>query len=335
MTSSVFRTFPPALLHLPQLRILDLDGNRLTEIPDTIAQMTALQQLGLGNSPLRALPPSIGGLHSLRALSITKTSIGNRSSTVGFPSQLAQLTQLRRILHYFSNLAPPPPALVDLMVNHSLGYVVGRDSTPLADIVQLTKLPCIGDTGALVTTDTEVSPELTGELSTRLLWVCGRACPRAQGLGSVPPAMVEMDPLPAEPFAPNLTVHSTGNVSVRCPGLDVLACRWALHAPPGRKVAVWISHNRLVRNMWRVPVSFVLLVNQTNVTHGALVTDWSTFTSDDLGQRFYSHGTAIFSMQINAVSGWCVTICCFWLFGCVCTSLGVCVSRLLLLLLFL
>ena len=59
---------PDSLGQLTQLQTLDLSRNQLTALPDSLGQLTQLQSLNLHNNPLTALPESLGNLSQLRDL---------------------------------------------------------------------------------------------------------------------------------------------------------------------------------------------------------------------------------------------------------------------------
>ena len=56
---------------LPQLEILDLSRNRLTEIPDDIESMKALRVFSIQNNDIRDLPNCLGSISTLRMLKLT------------------------------------------------------------------------------------------------------------------------------------------------------------------------------------------------------------------------------------------------------------------------
>ncbi len=89
-------TLPESLGQLTQLQELTLNGNRLSTLPKSLAQLTQLVRLALVGNQLSTWPEWLGQLTNLRMLSLS----GNRLSTL--PESLVQLTQLRE-LHLNSN----------------------------------------------------------------------------------------------------------------------------------------------------------------------------------------------------------------------------------------
>ena len=76
---------PDSLGQLTQLQRLILRGNRLTALPDSLGQLTQLWHLFLSDNQLTALPDSLGQLTQLRSLDLS-----NNRLTV-LPDSLGQL----------------------------------------------------------------------------------------------------------------------------------------------------------------------------------------------------------------------------------------------------
>jgi hypothetical protein len=78
---------------LPKVQILDLSRNRLTRLPDDIANMKALRVCSVMNNNLEDLPTSLGFLESLRVLKITGNPLNESLRSIldghdGSPSPL-------------------------------------------------------------------------------------------------------------------------------------------------------------------------------------------------------------------------------------------------------
>jgi Leucine-rich repeat (LRR) protein len=59
----------------PYLTTLNLTGNGLTALPDTLGQLTALTTLNLAANELTALPEALGQLIALRSLSLQRNRL--------------------------------------------------------------------------------------------------------------------------------------------------------------------------------------------------------------------------------------------------------------------
>jgi internalin A len=80
---------PESIGNLTQLRTLDLSYNKLTELPEFIGNLTRLRTLSLGGNQLTELPGSIGNLTQLRTLSLYWSPLGK------LPEFIGKLTQLQ------------------------------------------------------------------------------------------------------------------------------------------------------------------------------------------------------------------------------------------------
>src|ERR1035437_9648884 len=113
------------------VRELDLSGWNLTTIPDSIAQLTQLQQLYLKNSRITDIPDSLGELAQLRGLNLSDNQItaipsflvelgdlqslrlsGNRITAI--PDSLGELAQLRGLNLSDNQITAIPSFLVEL-----------------------------------------------------------------------------------------------------------------------------------------------------------------------------------------------------------------------------
>ena len=83
------RELPESIGQLTQLQELYLQEDKLTALPESIGRLTQLQELDLSTNALTALPESIGQLTQLQKLTLH----GNRLTTL--PGWIGRLTQLR------------------------------------------------------------------------------------------------------------------------------------------------------------------------------------------------------------------------------------------------
>ncbi|MEM6715467.1 MAG: COR domain-containing protein [Cyanobacteria bacterium P01_C01_bin.147] len=82
---------PDSLGQLTQLRSLNLSENQLTALPESLGQLTQLRSLNLSYNQLTALPESMGQLTQLQELDL----YGNQLTTL--PESLGQLFQLQTL----------------------------------------------------------------------------------------------------------------------------------------------------------------------------------------------------------------------------------------------
>lgn len=102
---------PESLCQLSALWHLNLLGNRLKSLPQAIGQLTQLEELNLTSNELRALPQSISQLSQLRILRLSRNALESLPKTFGKLAQLEelnlahnQLTSLPESFGFLSNL---------------------------------------------------------------------------------------------------------------------------------------------------------------------------------------------------------------------------------------
>jgi len=75
--------FPDAVLQLTNLKILSLVKNQITEIPDAIGQLSDLTQLDLSWNQITAIPEDIGQLSNLTELYLSYNPRGRTPDSIG------------------------------------------------------------------------------------------------------------------------------------------------------------------------------------------------------------------------------------------------------------
>jgi len=96
---------PESLDQLTQLQSLNLSSNQLTALPESLDQLTQLQSLNLSSNQLTALPESLGQLAQLQSLDLSSNRL------TALPESLGQLTQLTYLHLYGNELEFVPSAI--------------------------------------------------------------------------------------------------------------------------------------------------------------------------------------------------------------------------------
>jgi internalin A len=99
---------PESIGQLTRLQGLYLYKNQLASLPEVIGQLTRLQVLDLNNNQLASLPESIGQLTRLQGLHL------NNNQLASLPESIGQLTQLQELDLSGNQLASLPEALRQL-----------------------------------------------------------------------------------------------------------------------------------------------------------------------------------------------------------------------------
>ena len=125
---------PESLGQLTQLQSLDVASNRLTELPDWLGQLTQLQSLDLRDNKLTALPESLGQLTQLQSLDLPENKL------TALPESLGQLTQLQSLSLNTNKLTTLPESLCRLTRLQSLDLFNNQLTAPPEMLGQLTRL---------------------------------------------------------------------------------------------------------------------------------------------------------------------------------------------------
>ena len=99
---------PEIIGEMSQLRVLELDDNSLTDLPDCVRLLTNLESLSLANNQLVVLPKTIGSLKKLKELRLD----GNQLAKV--PAELHMLRELRELSLLNNQLSGIPEAFSSL-----------------------------------------------------------------------------------------------------------------------------------------------------------------------------------------------------------------------------
>ena len=107
---------PESLSQLTRLQSLDLANNKLTDVPEAIGHLTRLQSLNLASNQLKAAAETIGQLTQLRSLDLSFNQLTDVPETTG------QLTQLQSLNLAYNQLTDVPEAISQLTQLQSLDF---------------------------------------------------------------------------------------------------------------------------------------------------------------------------------------------------------------------
>jgi Leucine-rich repeat (LRR) protein len=80
--------------------VLDLSGMGLTELPESIGRLTALQQLDVSSNQLTALPEAIGKLTALQQLNVSHNQLTALPDSIGKLTELPDAPNLKFFYHH-------------------------------------------------------------------------------------------------------------------------------------------------------------------------------------------------------------------------------------------
>ncbi len=168
---------PESLSQLSQLEKLDLSGNRLTMLPESLSQLTQLQSLDLSSTQLATLPEWLGQFTQLRSLRLSRNQLKTLPELVG------RLVQLQSLQVYDNKLTELPDwigKLSALEYLHILGNKVTTLPSSIGHLIRLryldlrsnylTELPALEKLALLESlylsdNQLEVLPDWIGKLS--------------------------------------------------------------------------------------------------------------------------------------------------------------------------
>ncbi|XP_022107745.1 E3 ubiquitin-protein ligase LRSAM1-like [Acanthaster planci] len=113
---------------LAMLRVLDLHGNKFSEIPDAVTDISGLQVLALDNNNLKKLPRDIGKLQALQTLSVK----GNQLKEL--PGSIVQMKSLRSLDISVNKIKELPSKLCYIRTLETLTLDANNMKHPLASV---------------------------------------------------------------------------------------------------------------------------------------------------------------------------------------------------------
>jgi internalin A len=137
LSSEGLTELPESVGQLTQLEILYLNDNQLTSLPEFIGQLTKLERLSLDNNQLTSLPDSIGNLTRLDTLFLRDNRLTSLPDSIGrltklqvlslrnnqltsLPDSIGQLTRLEILSLRNNQLTSLPESLGNLKLLESL-----------------------------------------------------------------------------------------------------------------------------------------------------------------------------------------------------------------------
>ncbi|CAB0038336.1 unnamed protein product [Trichogramma brassicae] len=100
--------FPEQVLDVPWLRYLYLGGNQIREIPHDIWKIQRLQLLAIGGNGLTEVPSTLGQLISLQVLNLSDNNLES------LPRSIANLKHLKTLLLHKNRLKTLPTEIITL-----------------------------------------------------------------------------------------------------------------------------------------------------------------------------------------------------------------------------
>ncbi|RWR84827.1 disease resistance protein RPM1-like protein [Cinnamomum micranthum f. kanehirae] len=131
-----------ALRNFIFLRVLCVDGFRVSALPDQVGDLCHLTYLGLRNTKIRHLPDSLGKLRNLETLDVRDTLVKTLPDNVKLMSSLRHLLLSKVKIHSFHELIEMPTGTDNLCCLQTLSGVKASTHLPgeLGHLTQLKKL---------------------------------------------------------------------------------------------------------------------------------------------------------------------------------------------------
>lgn len=127
-------TLPDSISQLTALKQLQAEKNLLRSLPNTIGELTALEELDLSDNPLTTFPDSISQLTSLQMLRLGSCHIES------LPDAIGGLTALQCLFLYNNALSSLPSTIIQLTALKGLLLPFNRFKTFPSIVCTLTSL---------------------------------------------------------------------------------------------------------------------------------------------------------------------------------------------------
>ncbi|MEG4471304.1 leucine-rich repeat domain-containing protein [Microcoleus sp. AT9_B5] len=147
--------FPDAVLQLTNLKILSLVKNQITEIPEAISQLSNLSQLNLSDNQITKIPKAIAQLSNLTLLSL------NSNQLAEIPEAVAQLSNLTQLILTNNQITKIPEAISQLSNLKELNLNVNQITEIPEAITQLSNLTLLSLNGNQIAKILEVVAQLS------------------------------------------------------------------------------------------------------------------------------------------------------------------------------
>ena len=147
--------FPDAVLQLTNLKILNLSWNQITSIPEAIGQLSNLKQLKLSGNQITSIPEALEQLSNLTRLDLHKNQI------TSIPEALTQLSNLTELSLGSNQITSIPEALGQLSNLTQLSLGINQITSIPEALRQLSNLTQLNLNNNQITS----IPEALGQLS--------------------------------------------------------------------------------------------------------------------------------------------------------------------------